>query len=115
MKPGHQAIFASWCAAHDLPPPTFELKFHDTRKWRFDACWPEHMVALEIEGGVFMKGGGRHNRGAGFRKDLEKYNSATADGWRVIRVLPEQLHTQHTVDFLRGAIESGVTHQGDTP
>jgi len=42
------------------------------------------MIAVEIEGGVWT--GGRHTRGAGFRQDMEKYNEATAMGWRVFRV-----------------------------
>jgi hypothetical protein len=71
-----------------------EVKFHPTRKWRFDlvveyrdAADPK--IAVEIEGGFFLQGGGRHTRGAGARSDLEKYNEAVLLGWRVLRVLPE--------------------------
>jgi len=60
-----------------------EFKFHPVRKWRFDFCWPERKLALEIEGGAFV--GGRHTRGAGYEKDIAKYNEATALGWRVLR------------------------------
>jgi len=63
-----------------------EYKFHDKRKWRFDWCILEHRIAIEIEGGVWSKG--RHTRGSGFVKDMEKYNTATALGWKVIRIVP---------------------------
>jgi len=63
-----------------------EYKFHPKRKWRFDWCILEHRIAIEIEGGVWSKG--RHTRGSGFVKDMEKYNTATALGWKVIRIVP---------------------------
>ena len=54
------------------------------RRWRFDRAWPEHKVAVELEGGVYTQG--RHTRGKGFEADCEKYNQATAMGWRVFRL-----------------------------
>lgn len=60
-----------------------EYRFHPTRKWRFDLAWPDSMVALEIEGAVWVQG--RHTRGSGFAKDMEKYNAAALLGWRVLR------------------------------
>ncbi len=60
-----------------------EYRFHEERKWRFDFAVPEHRVAVEIEGGIYVQG--RHNRGKGYQSDLDKYNAATACGWRVFR------------------------------
>ena len=91
----------AWFREHNIPEPCTEYAFFAVRKWRFDYAWPAHMIALEVEGGVFLKGGGRHNRGAGFRKDLEKYNAATVLGWSVLRVLPQELHTQNTVAMIK--------------
>lgn len=61
------------------------------REFRFDACFPSARLAVEINGGAFRKGGGRHNRGAGYRKDLEKINLAHLLGWTVLSYLPEQI------------------------
>jgi len=60
-----------------------EHSFHWHRRWRFDYACPAAMIAVEIEGGVWT--GGRHTRGKGFLRDIEKYNEATAMGWRVFR------------------------------
>lgn len=66
-----------------------EHRFHPVRKWRFDVAIPEMMVAIELEGGVYTRG--RHTRGSGFIKDIEKYNTATVMGWNVLRYT----HTNH--------------------
>lgn len=94
--------FTRWCIAGGLPAPVAEHRFHPIRKWRFDYAWPTHLVALEIEGGVFV--GGRHNRGAGFREDLAKYSEGAALGWRIVRTLPEGLYSGVLLDRLRRAI-----------
>lgn len=60
-----------------------EYQFAAPRKWRFDFAFPAHMLAVEIEGGIWNEG--RHTRGAGFAADVEKYNAATMAGWRVLR------------------------------
>lgn len=66
-----------------LPPFQREHKFHPGRQWRLDFAWPEFLIALEIEGGIWVKG--RHIRPAGFEKDCEKYNAAATLGWTVLR------------------------------
>lgn len=71
------------CRTEKLPEPVPEYKFHPTRKWRFDWCWPTQKIALEIEGGVYTRG--RHTRGKGYENDVRKYNAATLLGWKVIR------------------------------
>jgi len=65
-----------------------EYQFHPIRKWRFDWCILDKMIAVEIEGGVFSNG--RHVRGQGFINDMEKYNAATVLGWKVLRYTPQQ-------------------------
>ena len=67
-----------------------EYRFHPERLWRFDYAIPGMMVAIEIEGGVWTIG--RHTRGSGFIKDMEKYNAAAIMGWKVLRYTPQQFN-----------------------
>lgn len=83
--------FDRQCDLAGLPRPVAEHRFHVTRKWRFDWAFTTQKLAIEVEGAAFKAGGGRHTRGAGFRKDTEKYAEALILGWRVLRVLPEQI------------------------
>lgn len=78
-----EETFALQLRAMKAPEPAREHRFHPVRKWRFDFAWPDRLFAVEIEGGVWT--GGRHTRGAGFVKDMEKYNAAAELGWKVLR------------------------------
>jgi very-short-patch-repair endonuclease len=64
--------------------PEREYRFHPVRKWRFDFAFPDQKIAVECEGGTWMKKGG-HTTGVGFEKDCYKYNRAALEGWAVLR------------------------------
>lgn len=70
-------------AGNHLPEATREYTFSETRKWRFDFAWLDpYRVAVEINGGRWMPGGGRHAEDG----DYWKIASAAAEGWRVLPV-----------------------------
>ena len=73
-----------------------EVKFHTSRAWRADFAHLPSRTLIEIEGGIFLRGGGRHNRGMGYAKDAEKYLEAVLAGWTVIRLTERQLE----IDFI---------------
>lgn len=100
----HNQLFFCVLSAAGLPRPELEWRFHVPRRWRFDYAWPYAAVALEVEGGVWT--GGRHTRGSGFLKDLEKYNRATLDGWHVLRCTPQTLCATATLEMLREALNA---------
>ena len=91
-----------FCQAHRLPAPVCEHRFHPVRKWRFDYAWPEQRVALEQEGGVFIRG--RHSRGVGMVNDMHKYAAATLLGWRVFRATPQMIRSGVAADWIRDAL-----------
>jgi len=67
--------------------------------WRFDFACPELQIAMEIEGGAWV--GGRHTRGAGFERDLEKYDRACRLGWWVYRCNPRMVKNGWAYESLR--------------
>jgi hypothetical protein len=91
--------FVLLCQAHGVPVPVREYRFHPPRLWRFDYAWPALKVALEQEGGAFTNG--RHTRGTGFVHDLEKYNTAILDGWKVFRVTPQQIRSGDVLQWIQ--------------
>jgi len=79
-----------------LVPPTREFRFCE-RMWRFDFAWPSHKVAVEIDGGIFIRG--RHVDPMGGHDDRTKHNYATALGWLVLRYDARHLHDDPTGVF----------------
>lgn len=60
-----------------------EHKGIEGRKFRFDCANPSKKIAIEIEGGLWITG--RHNQPIGMIQDMEKYNLAVLNGWKVLR------------------------------
>jgi hypothetical protein len=73
-----------------IPKPELEYRFCE-RKWKFDFCWPDHKLYLEVNGGIWING--RHSRGAEMKKDWEKWNTAASFGWRGVYCEPKDLLT----------------------
>ncbi len=60
-----------------------EYRFHPVRRWRFDFAIPKGKVALELEGGLWIRG--HHVDPVGYIKEMEKYSEAAYEGWFVFR------------------------------
>jgi hypothetical protein len=78
-----------------------EFQFHPKRKWRFDYCHLGTCTAIELEGGIWVKGA--HSRGAHFNSDCEKYNSATICGFSLFRLTTNSItveNIQPIIDFI---------------
>lgn len=97
-----ERAFRAALARARLPSPVAEHRFARPRRWRFDFAWVDHRVALEVEGGAWT--GGRHARGKGFLADCEKYSTAAALGWLLIRVPPAELCALRTLDWIARAL-----------
>lgn len=74
-----------------------QYRFHPERKWRLDFAFPDVLVAVEIDGGIFAaeNGGeaGKHARGAGRCADMEKRNAAAELGWLVLNYGPPHVRS----------------------
>ena len=82
--------------------PVREYRFFQGRRWRFDFAWTKERVAVEIEGGIWIQG--RHNRGASFEKDAEKYNQAVLSGWKLFRFTSGMINSGLAITTIRGAL-----------
>lgn len=104
MKGLWDASLALWSKQAGVAVPVKEYRFAPPRRWRFDYCWPDAMVALEVNGGVWTRG--RHTRGQGYLNDLEKLNRAQLLGWVVLQVTPQQVGNGECVALIREALGS---------
>ena len=103
-----EAKFALYWRSLGGPPLVPEFQFHTERKWRADFAHVESRRLIEIEGGVFIGGGGRHNRAAGFIADAEKYLEAFLAGWSVVRLPQKQITAPNVERIIRKIQGSGA-------
>ncbi len=96
-----------------LPEPVRQHRFHPVRKWRFDLAFPAHLLAVEVDGGVWING--RHTTGAGYSKDCEKLNEAVLLGWRVLRFTPAMVSDGSAVQYIEYALQNGSGQKQLTP
>lgn len=99
--------FPVLCRAYGLPEPVPEHRFDLARRWKFDWAFVPEKVAVEQEGAVWVNG--RHTRGAGVIKDMEKYNRAAVLGWKVLRATPQQMAAGDILASVKAAIGEGAT------
>jgi very-short-patch-repair endonuclease len=99
-------MLAIQCKAFKKPIPEKEYKFDCTgkRRFRFDFAWPKLKLAVEVEGGIWIKGlsgrGGAHSLPSNIIRDMEKNNLAVKQGWRVFRFTPDQIQSGDAFKFI---------------
>jgi hypothetical protein len=85
-----------------LPLGEAQHRFDPRRRFRFDRAWPEHKVAVEVQGGVWTNG--RHARGSGITSDAIKFSIAAALGWRVLVMTKPMIEEGLAVDLIAQAL-----------
>lgn len=99
-----ERAFAFYLNAAKLPKPVAEYRFAPPRNWRFDFAYPDPMIAIELEGATWTNG--RHTRGDGFQKDIEKYNEAAVRGWCVLRFTRADVEMNRAIPMVKRALEA---------
>ncbi len=69
-------------------------------KYRFDIAIPEKKIAFELDGGLRVKGGGKHNRPEGYKEDRRRDIIAMVYGWKVYRIPNEWLNDEDRREYL---------------
>ena len=111
MASGYEALLRFQMKAAKLPAPTPQYRFTPPRRWTFDFAWPDRLLYVEVEGGIFIRGGGRHNRGLGFEADCEKYCEAAILGWRGLRVTTGQVKDGRALNLIERALKSTASQE----
>lgn len=108
MSDLERAFATYWRLLGNGQEPEREVQFHPSRRWRFDFCWPEAKVAVELQGATWARG--RHTRGAGYRNDCEKLDEAQALGWRVFWLTRGMLEDDPAtaIGWIKEAIEDAT-------
>lgn len=84
-----------------------EYEFTAERKFRIDFAIPKHKIAIEIDGGIFMRGRSGHSSGTGIKRDQEKTTLLSVYGWRVMRITPDEQFKTKTLETIKRMIKGG--------
>ncbi len=103
MKSDLEQEFKYHVKALGLPAPQEQVQIIPGRKFRWDFCWPEHHLAVEIQGGTWS--GGAHSRGWGIERDCEKHNLAVLAGWRTLLFTGSMVHSGSAAAMLEEALK----------
>ena len=97
-----EELFAFQVKATGLPEPEREAAVIPGRKFRFDFCFTEQRLLIEVNGGTYTKGA--HSTGRGIARDYEKCNLATLAGWRVLSFDGKSVKSGEAVEVVRRAL-----------
>ena len=104
MTSALENLFAMQLDAAGLTGYVREYQAIPGRKFRFDFCFREERLLIEINGGTYN--GGSHGRGVGINRDYEKHNLAVVNNWRVLSFDTKQVKSGEalnvTEQILRG-------------
>jgi len=92
-----EQLFAFQVKAAGLPEPEREVCVIPGRKFRFDFCWREARLLVEINGGTFTRGG--HSTGTGIRRDYTKQNLCQIAGYKLLTFDADMVKSGQALDF----------------
>lgn len=106
-KRGPEEDFEFQCRQFGLPPLERQLRFAKDlgRQWRFDFAFPDYWLAVEIQGVVVRRIGGKmvtmggHADVQGMRNDHDKHNTATLLGWSVLQFMPSEIRPRRAIEM----------------
>ncbi len=100
-----EANFEFQCRAHKIPVSAqfrFAQSAHASnarRRWIADFAFLEAKVMVEIDGGVWMAGGGAHSHPTDITRNMTKQNDATLLGFVTLRFTPAEVKSGHAIAF----------------
>ena len=129
-KSQYEQLLFDQIVSAGLPEPEREIRFHETRRWKLDLGYTGQKLAVEVEGKPWgplvrchncgaqvrkrtktgkmvpvREAGGRHTRGDGFEKDIEKYNEALLLDWRVLKATPQMIRDGRALEWVKRGLE----------
>jgi hypothetical protein len=97
-----EALFLNRLEHAGLPPGIGQYRFVPGRQYRWDRCWPEQMVAVEVQGGTWSQNG--HARPSMIQRDCLKLSIGAALGWRVLPITRDMIENGTAVRLIAQAL-----------
>lgn len=102
----HEEKLAFQMHAANLPAFVRQLAFIPGRKFTADFAWPELRLVVEVQGGIWRRGGGAHSHPTAILRDIEKSQLAVINGWSVFPVTTDEVTSGHALRLIEFALQS---------
>lgn len=105
-KKQFEDLFAFQCRAHRLPDSHEQFHFARElgRKFCADRAWPQFKLLVEIQGGIWQRGGGGHSHPMHIEKDITKAQYAVLAGYALLPVTTDEVKSGHAIEVTRRAL-----------
>lgn len=88
-----------------LPLPRREVLVVPDRQYRADFAWPDQMLAVEVQGGIWGQDTkSSHAHPKAIERDAEKHSLMAVAGWRLIVVTGKHIETGQAVAWIKQAL-----------
>jgi hypothetical protein len=103
-----EEVFAEECRRYRLPTYTRKVvmpathltpKLRRAATWEFDGIFHEYKLLIEIQGGVWRRGGGAHSHPTDIIRNMQKQNDATLRGFRLLQFTPDEVLNHTAVHY----------------
>jgi very-short-patch-repair endonuclease len=89
-----------------IPKATRQFQFVPNRKVTADFAWPEFRVIVEVQGGIWRRGGGAHSHPNNILRDIEKQQLAMLHGWWIFPVTTDEVQNGQALKLIELALQS---------
>lgn len=105
-RPDFESLLAFQISASMLPLPDRQVKYATGRKVTADFGWPAFRLLVEVQGGIWRRGGGAHGGGAAIEKDIEKSQLAVINGWAMFPVTTDEVKSGKALQLIELALQT---------
>lgn len=84
--------------------PIEEYQAIPNRKFRWDFAWPECLILVEIQGGIWSSGKSGHSTGTGINRDCEKGNLANLASFCCLSFTSDQIRNGMALEQTKEAL-----------
>lgn len=82
-----------------------QYRFIEGRKFSADFAWPRYRLAVEVQGGIWRKGGGAHSHPTMIERDIEKIQVGLTNGWAILPVTSDQVKRGEALRVIMAVID----------
>lgn len=89
-----------------FPPFERDYRYVPGRKYEADMAFLEQRLLVEVQGGIWRRGGGAHSGGKAIERDIEKHQLAVIYRWHMLPVTTDQVTDGTALTIINEALRA---------